>query len=287
MSALRREVRRHGQGFLALAKSIEVLCASFGARALYRRRYLTAERLEVRHELLQLPGLPVGLEGLRIAQLSDLHGGRFLRAGDLCGVVERVNAERPDVCVLTGDFISHDWSDVLPLIGDLAGLRPRLGSFAVFGNHDYKHRQEARIAEALASAGIRVLRNEGVRLDTGAGVLALTGLEDLEEARHVDLDAARSGLQPGDVELVLCHNPSAGARLAREGCAAVLSGHSHGRQVDLPFLRGFGPAHPGLRFQLGPTCQLVSRGLGVVALPLRWGSPAEVVLVELRAGGAR
>jgi predicted MPP superfamily phosphohydrolase len=287
MSALRRDVRRHGQAFLALAKSIEVACAGLGARSLYRRRYLSAARLLVREERLELPGLPAGLDGLRVAQLSDLHGGRFLKQGDLRDVVARVNAERPDVCVLTGDFISHEWSDVLPLTDDLAQLRPRLGSFAVFGNHDYKYRQEALIAEALARSGVRVLRNEGVRLDTGDGVLALTGLEDLEEAREVDLEAARSGLQPGDVELVLCHNPSAGARLAREGCAAVLSGHSHGRQVDLPLLRGFGPPHPGLRIQYGPTCQLVSRGLGVVALPLRWGSPAEVVLVELRSGGAR
>jgi predicted MPP superfamily phosphohydrolase len=265
MSALRRDVRRHGQAFLALAKSIEVACAGLGARSLYRRRYLSAARLLVREERLELPGLPAGLDGLRVAQLSDLHGGRFLKQGDLRDVVARVNAERPDVCVLTGDFISHEWSDVLPLTDDLAQLRPRLGSFAVFGNHDYKYRQEALIAEALARSGVRVLRNEGVRLDTGDGVLALTGLE----------------------ELVLCHNPSAGARLAREGCAAVLSGHSHGRQVDLPLLRGFGPPHPGLRIQYGPTCQLVSRGLGVVALPLRWGSPAEVVLVELRSGGAR
>jgi uncharacterized protein len=285
MSALRTEVRRHSEGFLAFAGVVERLCAWLGGGWLYRRRFLTKQRLSVRRERVEVRGLPRGLEGLRIAQLSDLHAGRFLRAGDLRGVVEAVNAESPDLCVLTGDYISHHWSDATALTADLAELRTRFGTLAVFGNHDYRDRAEGRIAEAWEQAGVSFLRNAARRFDTGEGVLAMTGLEDLEEAKHIDLESARASLEPGDVEVLLCHNPSAAARMAREGCVAILSGHTHGVQVDLPILRRFGPPHPGLRIEYGSTTSIISRGLGAVAIPLRWGSPAEVVLVELVGGG--
>ena len=286
MSPLRARVRRHSRAFLALADSLEITSAALGARAWYRWRYLSRARLVMRRERVVVPDLPSGLEGLRIAQLSDLHAGRFLGPGDLRDVVDAVNEARPDVVALTGDYISHHWSDALRLVEDLARLAPRLGSVAVFGNHDYRDRAEGRIVEAFAGAGVRFLRNASERHDTGDGVLALTGLEDLEESRDIDLEGARQDLRPGDVEVMLCHNPSGAPRLARPGCAVVLSGHTHGTQIDLPVFRRFGPPHPGLRLELGPTVGLVSRGLGVVALPLRVGSPAEVVLVELTRGGA-
>ena len=171
----------------------------------------------------------------------------------------------------------------MPIAADLGRLRARHGVLAVFGNHDYKGRREGQIAAELASQGVDVLRNEARRCDTGAGVLAVVGLEDVEESKGVDLAGARADLQSGDVELVLCHNPLAAPLLAREGCAAVLSGHSHGTQVDLPVLRTSGPPHPGTRLRLGPTTLIVSRGLGVVVVPVRVAAPSEIVVVRLEA----
>jgi len=93
-------------------------------------------------------------------------------------------------------------------------------------------------------------------------------------------------VQAGDVEIVLCHNPRGASAIAGAGCTAILSGHTHGTQVDLPLLRRLGPQHPGLRLELGPTTLIVSRGLGVVAVPLRVGVPAEVVYVRLEGSPA-
>jgi hypothetical protein len=149
----------------------------------------------------------------------------------------------------------------------------------VFGNHDYRDRLEGRIAEAYAARGVHFLRNAGARPLGDA--LVVTGIEDLEEARELDVAAARALLEPGDVELCLCHNPRGARVLARPGCVAVLSGHTHGMQVDLPFVRRLGPDHPGQRVELGPTTLIVSAGLGVVGAPWRVGAPAEVVLLEL------
>jgi predicted MPP superfamily phosphohydrolase len=228
-------------------------------------------------------GLAPELAGFRVVQLSDFHAGSLLGRKSLVHAVELANAERADLAVLTGDYITHHWSEALLLLDELAALRARLGVFAVFGNHDYRGREEPRIAAAFLERGIRFLRNEGVRFGEGRAAVALVGVEDLEEARFVDLAAARAAVRPGDVEIVLCHNPRRAAALAHPGVAAILCGHTHGTQIDLPFLRRLGPAHPGARVEIGATRVITSRGLGVVGVPLRVGAPAELVVVQLAA----
>jgi predicted MPP superfamily phosphohydrolase len=194
--------------------------------------------------------------------------------------VERANALRPDVIALTGDFVTHRAREIDRIAGDLARLESRCGVFAVFGNHDYRGREEAYIEAALPVA--RFLRNACVRIEVSSAAVALVGLEDLEEGRVVDLDAARADVRAGDVEVVLCHNPLGARAIARASCAAILSGHTHAGQIDLPLARGVGPIHPGLRVLVGETLLVVSRGIGAVGLPLRVGAPAEIVHLRLK-----
>jgi predicted MPP superfamily phosphohydrolase len=276
--------RRFSLFRLAAFRACEIAARAAGGRAYYRRAYLAAARLRVREESVRVAGLPRALEGFRVAHLSDIHAGPFLRRGDLRDVVRAVNALEPDVCAITGDFITHASADALLVLDDLAELRARRGVFAVFGNHDYRGRREGEIADAYAARGVRFLRNASARLAVDGGALALVGLEDLEEARVIDLERARASVQRGDVELVLCHNPARARQLAGPRCACILCGHTHGTQIDLPLLRRLGPKHPGSRFFAGDTHVIVNRGLGVVGLPLRVRSPAEIVLVRLCGG---
>lgn len=280
-SSVRVPPRRFSSFRIASFRAAERLCVGLGGRRLYRARHLAPGRFLEREERIAVSGLPDDLAGLTIAQLSDLHAGPFLAEGDLAAVVDAVNARAPDLVVLTGDVITHHWSESLLVVDDLARLRAPLGRFAIFGNHDYKDRREQAIAAAYGARGIRFLRNECVRLERGAATLALVGLEDLEESRGVDLAVARSEVQHGDVEVVLCHNPRGAHAIVRSGCPLILAGHTHGMQVDLPFFRRLGPEHPGVRVDFGPTILLVSRGLGVVGAPVRWGAPAEVVYATL------
>jgi uncharacterized protein len=285
-SDLRRAPRRYSGARSGVVRALGALARVAGGRARYRRQHLRSGRFAERSETIAVPGLPRALQGLRCVQLSDLHAGPYLGPGGLSDVVDSVNALEPDFVFLTGDLISTAWIDALEILDDLARVRPRIATLGAFGNHDYHGRNEGRIAEAYAQRGIRFLRNECARFERGGAAVAVVGLEDLEEAKAVDLERARSGVRAGDLELVLCHNPLGALRLARPGCVAVFSGHTHGGQLSLPVLWRFGPAHPGLRVKLGPTTLILSRGLGTVGLPFRLGAPTDVVMVTFQAAEA-
>lgn len=279
MDSVRQTPRRHSRFRLGAARFAESACAAFGGRAFYRLRHLARGRFVVREETAFVPGLPAALEGFSVVQISDVHGGSFVGPGDLADIVDAANALAPDVIALTGDYVTHHAREFERVAADLARLSARHGVYAVFGNHDYRGRAEASIAAALPSA--LFLRNAGARIDRGGAHVAIVGLEDLEEGRVVDLELARAGVEAGDVEIVLCHNPLGGRAIARTGCAAILSGHTHAGQIDLPFLRRLGPVHPGLRVLLGETLLVTSRGIGAVGLPLRIGAPSEIVHLRI------
>ncbi len=277
----RASPRRFGRARTLAQAMVERTFRLCGGRALYRARRLSRAGLVVRTEEVVIPDLPGALEGFTLAHLSDLHAGPFLGQGDLEHVIARVNESAPGVVVITGDLIAHRWTDALSVLEELASLRSRHGTFAVFGNHDYRGRLEGEIARAYGARGIRFLRNECARLPEGDAHLALVGLEDVEEGRVVDVELARAGLREGDLEIVLCHNPISAPVFARLGARAVLSGHTHGTQIDLPILRRLGPQHPGLRVDFGATTLIVNRGIGVTSMPLRFRAPAEIVLIRL------
>jgi len=278
----RQAPRRHSKVRLAFFKAASQACVAFGGRRFYQRRFLASGRFEVRKEAV--PTRRPELVGLRFVQLSDIHAGPFLGAGDLADVVRAVNALEPDLIFITGDLISRRTEEAWTILDDLAQLEARAGVLGVFGNHDYRGRREREIAARYGERGIRFLLNEGVRPLAGLPLFVL-GVEDLEEARDLEIEPARAALEPDDFELILCHNPRGAAALAGRQTGLVLSGHAHGNQIDLPLLRRVGPGHPGDRIDVpgpsGPVPLITSRGLGVVGVPLRIRARPDIVVVEL------
>ncbi|MHC4376883.1 MAG: metallophosphoesterase [Planctomycetota bacterium] len=283
---LRLPPRRYSTLRVQLFRWTQRFLERLGARRFYRAWALAPGRFEVRRERVEVPGLPPDLDGLRVVQWSDLHAGPYLGPRSLDAVVAATVELQPDLFVLTGDYITEVVDEGLFLGEVFARIGPRLGSFAVFGNHDYRERREAELEAAYADAGVRFLRNRTVHLDVGSASLAITGLEDVEEGRG-DPAEALEGLRPGEPRLVLVHNPYVAERLDAADVVAVLSGHTHGRQVNVPPLRWFAPEHPGdCRTLPSGAVSLVSRGLGALGLPLRLAARADVVCLELkRAGG--
>jgi uncharacterized protein len=250
-------------------------------------------RVEVTTTRVPLPKLHADLTGLRIAQISDLHIGNRLERVRLDHLIERTNATRPDVIVLTGDIFDFDPSHVEDGSRRLAALRARYGVYAILGNHDHYVGAEI-VASALArhAPGIRLLRDEIVRLPV-AEPLYLAGVEDpggpfFERGLHVPAIDALADQRPADGPVVLLvHQPEMFHHAARRGFPLVLAGHTHGGQIALPvgrrsinLARVMTPLTRGA-YQIESSLLYVNRGLGVGGPAVRIHCNREIAVLEL------
>ncbi len=234
-----------------------------------------------------LPRLPARLDGLRVAQLSDLHISQYTTQGDIGRAAALAMRQSPDVIVLTGDFI---WREVTQhaekLVEPLRSLHAPLGIYAVLGNHD--HWEDAALASrVLAEAGVTLLTNRSLRLDVDAP-LWLVGLDDVWERKH-DMRAALAGTPDEECKLLLVHEPDYADEAADYPVDLQLSGHSHGGQINLPrygppVLPYLGQKYPAGLYQVGKLAVYTNRGIGVIAPPVRLNCPPEVTLFTLSAG---
>jgi uncharacterized protein len=253
-------------------------------------RTLPPPHVALTHYEVVVPGLPPGLEGLRVLHVSDLH----LRPGsELAWQLPEVAAAAPhDLAVYTGDFIDDD--DGIAPVGTLLARMPRVaGAYAVLGNHDHRPRGRAygrndvcRLKAELMAAGLEVLTNTARPIC--GGELFLVGVDDPATGRD-DVSRAMHGVPPGACCLLLAHSPDIVLRLGPYRPGLILAGHTHGGQIRLPLI---GPVITmskvprqltmGLHQCAGvPT--FVTRGIGYSGLNLRLGCPAEVALLTLRS----
>jgi predicted MPP superfamily phosphohydrolase len=249
---------------------------------------------EVTRTVLWFADLPMGLDGLRIVQLADLHCGPLV--GESLVKRWRLLAERenPDLVVITGDLVDSLPGEIEPFVDAFQGFQAPLGRFAILGNHDY-FTDPRPIWRGLEQAGFTCLENRHEVVRRRDAEMAILGLQD-PMARNGRFRSLRfgPGPMPQDVlvrlprepwRLCLCHRPS-NWDLAREtGARLTLSGHTHGGQVNL--IPGFstaqvlGPYTSGLYRYQGQVLY-VSRGLGVVGLPMRIGASPEIAVLTLR-----
>jgi hypothetical protein len=235
--------------------------------------------LTVEHQPIRLKRLPKALEGLRIVQLSDIHHSPFTSRDQIKRAVDTANRLQPDIVALTGDYISKEREYAAPCAELLGGLRARYGVYAVLGNHDH-WTDAALITDLFHAEGITVLVNEGMRFEQRGAAFWLAGVDDTMVGLE-DLPLALAGSLEDEMKLLLAHNPIILRRAARAGVDLVLSGHTHGGQVTLRSEKPRRRLLRGLARQ-GETQIYVTRGLGTVILPIRYGCPPEVTLLELR-----
>ncbi len=186
--------------------------------------------------------------------------------------------------VLTGDFVSHETEYIAPMAKVLGELESEFGTFACLGNHDHWTDAEM-VTKRLREANIRVLNNEGFRFTARNASFWLAGVDDYM-AGQIDLRSALRGSFPDEMKILLAHNPKMLARAARAGVDLMLSGHTHGGQIKirddekriLPGRRKFAS---GL-YRRRETQVYITRGIGTVVLPVRYGCPPEVSLIQLK-----
>jgi predicted MPP superfamily phosphohydrolase len=231
-----------------------------------------------------VPGLHPAHDGLKVAQISDVHVGPHTPVERIRAAVEAANAFRPDLVALTGDFLSRDKAGV-GLVGEqLGGLAAP--AVAVLGNHDHWVDPQGA-TEALEHLGYAVLRNQHTTLELRGEPFTVVGVDD-QVTGNADPARALHGAPEGS-RLLLAHVPTTARRLARMGETALcLSGHTHGGQISVPIVTPLlwalagEPYRRGL-FRLGGVQLYVNRGVGSSFLDLRVGSPPEVTLATLRA----
>lgn len=263
---------------------------SSGIRQL--KRLALRSRIEVTEHRIGFASLPESFRGLRIVQLTDIHHGLYLPAAVVNLAVELTNKLKPDIVALTGDFVTRSRNYIEPVAEMLGVLRAREGVFAVLGNHDFRVDADG-IAAALGHQGIEVLRNRHVMLRRRGQKFCVAGIDDF--LYGADLAQAMRGVSADTATLLLSHNPVIVKEAAQLRIPLVLSGHTHGGQVKLPLIGCvYGRSDKKMRFKrgqdtLGETQIYVSRGLGTVVLPVRYGCPSEIphFVLELERNASR
>jgi len=239
-------------------------------------------RIGLTRETLPVSGLPTPLAGLRIGFITDLHRSATVSHEMVDRAVQLVLAERPDLIVLGGDYVSFaDRQFVGPAADGLAPLTAPHGVFAVLGNHDDDHDMPA----ALTAKGFTVLRDARTRLTIAGETLDIAGIRFWTH-RVTDIARVLRGASP--TVMLLAHTPKRLTEAASFSVPLMLSGHTHGGQIVLPGLgavaaREF-PVIAGTA-RRDNTTVFVSRGVGTVYVPIRLNCPPEVAILTLQPNG--
>ena len=242
---------------------------------------------EVTEQDVFVRGLPGRFEGFRVAQLTDLHHSRLVPLEEVRRVVGLANAARADLVVLTGDYTTARRNYIEPCAEALGELRAPEGVWAVLGNHD--HYNDAELTtRALERRGVRVLGNANTTLRRGPDELQLAGVDDWGWGK-TDWARALRGLDPARPSLLLSHEPAVLDLPQARGLSLILSGHTHGGQVCLPLVGAPARFIEEFRYLRGlyerDGVQLyVSRGTGMIGLPVRLGARPEIAVLRLRRG---
>jgi len=255
--------------------------------------------LEVVHQDISIKGLAPGFDGVKIAQLSDIHLEEFTESFLLREAIEQINRARPDYVFLTGDFVTADvlpkrWSiKAAQRCGELlSGLHCK-ERYTVFGNHDARA-GELEVADALGDAKLIFLRNTHVPLERNGGRLWLAGIDDPVNGMPDQSAAIPESIRhiPNEPVILMCHAPDyievLRAHPTGQAISLVLSGHTHGGQIRMPFagplfLPSWGRKYVNGLFNVGSMQLYVNRGIGTVGVPFRFDCRPEITIFTLRS----
>ena len=244
--------------------------------------WILEQRFSLAETTIAPLGWPEDLAPLRVLLITDIHGGIFLKPQTLAGILRTLMRMKPDLVLIGGDLVSGHVSEAVRYLDALAQLADApLGAWFCFGNHDYFGGDPLELSENLAVVGIKTLRNESTSLVHHGKPFVLGGIDD-RIMGEPDWQRLTARARP---HLLMAHNPDFFYEAERHGIPLTVSGHTHGGQIRFPR----GPAiirqsryclDEGV-YAHGSSLLVVSRGLGTVMLPVRWGADPEAVLIEV------
>ena len=265
------------------------------------------ERLRLEQSEVRIPRLPKEFDGVKIGLLSDLHASATVSESLIEQAATRLMEQKPDIIALCGDFISGSTRfgnsgsvgefkshRLEQCVAAISSLSAPMGIYGVLGNHDFWSGQEAvaAIMEQFSNQlGVRWLRNSGTQIDKGDASINILGVDDYWEAT-CSLGRALRDCDEKSVRILLSHNPDINEAIETdmERIDLVLSGHTHGGQIALPFIGApYLPSKYGQRYRQGLVRDgerqtYITRGVGHLLLPLRLNCPPEASILTLRSG---
>jgi uncharacterized protein len=285
MGRLARGALRVDPGKMAAAAAL------LGAGCYLYGREVEIRRVEIKPLTLTLPRLAPEFDGYRIVQIGDIHLDDWTRPERLSGIVAQVNAQRPDLIAIMGDFASRSAKqlDTRRLTGALRELRARDGVLTILGNHDYLTGVEL-IRRCIREASVTELVNDVHTLRRGGASLHVAGIDDVMEGGS-RLDLVLRDLPDSGAAILLAHEPDFADVSAATGRFDLqLSGHSHGGQVRVPLLMRlalppFSQRYTSGLYRVDGMLQYTNRGLGFVDMRLRLLCRPEITVLTLRSPG--
>lgn len=229
----------------------------------------------------------LGFETLTVVQLTDVHVGNIIGKSFVQDCVDRINALKPDIVVITGDLIDREIEDAKEDLMPLKALQTKYGTYFILGNHEYYHGAQAA-ADFMPELNITPLLNDNVVIRDGENAINLVGINDLQSLRFdvlpVDTYKAFNGIDKSLATVLLAHQPKSIEIVEEHHYDLMISGHTHGGQI-FPF--GFlvmlqQPFLAGLHYITDKKQIFVSRGTGFWGPPVRVFAPSEISVLTLK-----
>lgn len=271
--------------------SLGVVGLSYGGY--YYAHEVEPRWLNVIHSTVQSKRIPQAFNDFKILQITDTHIGFQYSVSDLRKLINAVNNQKPDLVVFTGDLTDDpskmDESAYLDIIEILSRIEAPKGKFWIYGNHDHGGYGTQQIRKVMDESGFTLLMNETTQISLNEDYINLSGLDDILLGRPEP-----SALIPDEEQerfnVLLCHEPDFAEEITNYPFDLQLSGHSHGGQIQLPFLGyivtpNLGQEYVEGYYELGtrPLNLYVSRGLGTTRLPFRFLCRPEINVYTLQS----
>ena len=269
-----------------MRKKAAGIIAAFILVAIIAELLVSKYALHVQRYDLAYDNLPASFDGYRIAQISDLHNAVFGKNNS--ELLEVTAKENPDIIVFTGDLIDDETEnpdEIAALLKKFSEIAP---CFYVTGNHEAEIYREYFAFEKSIRSYIKTLHTESYKIEKNGEKIYIAGIDDPVFNPQFDEDLAKLGEKKG-FTVLLSHRPEYFPQYAEYGFETVLTGHTHGGQIRLPFIgailtpsQGLFPEYDSGLYSEGNTNMIISKGLGTSVIPIRFHNMPEVVLVQLK-----
>jgi predicted MPP superfamily phosphohydrolase len=261
---------------------------------------ITRKNVQVSYRTIALPNLPPAFKGLKITLASDIHSSPYMTLEDMKEIVNLINKLKSDVILLPGDFVTTHKNELPPVLESHHSLKAPMGVFATTGNHEY-YVDADLVSDGLTDIGIKMLRNENITLEKDGQKLFLLGVDDINDNDIVPyiegkpsehIEALYKGVPENAATILMCHKPYRFDDYAKTNIGLMLSGHTHGGQIVFgrfgesvlcmsAMASKYVEGHYEITNGSKQSQMYVSRGLGTVALPMRFNCPPEITQITL------